>query len=331
LPSEASINDLGCVLLGKHVACDGVCSNRTVGVFTHAHDDHIGRLEKGLLWYSRILATPATKDLAIARKGDWLGLRGHLTKLDFKKRLEIDAESVTLYPTRHMLGSAQVLVENREGRRALYTGDFMFPQTPVIETDLLVLDATYGHPSNVRRYSREEAIKALTKLVDNKLKGGPVWISAHFGKLQEVMNALCEAGVKVPFLITDFENLRAVKVYEKYGVKMGEYIFGPEGHEILSRKESCVVFTKLSYAPPEAKEFVRIRVSGWAEFNGALFQRDEKYYRVALSDHADFSETIEYVKQSKPKFVITDDYRGSGAALAEAIKKDLRIEAIKMP
>ncbi len=49
---------------------------------------------------------------------------------------------------------------------------------------------------------------------------------------------------------------------------------------------------------------------------------------LAMSDHADFNETIDYVKTTGAKKVITDAYRGRNAdTLALELSKRLNIEA----
>jgi Cft2 family RNA processing exonuclease len=76
---------------------------------------------------------------------------------------------------------------------------------------------------------------------------------------------------------------------------------------------------------------VRISVSGW-EFYSAIRQTGEKEYLAALSDHSDFDGLLEYVRQSKPKLVITDNSRVRyGETLAKEIRKHLGIEAIALP
>jgi predicted metal-dependent RNase len=53
---------------------------------------------------------------------------------------------------------------------------------------------------------------------------------------------------------------------------------------------------------------------------------------IALSDHSDFDGLIEYVRRSKPKRVVTDNYRVShGVALAGEIRRRLGIPAVAMP
>jgi len=54
----------------------------------------------------------------------------------------------------------------------------------------------------------------------------------------------------------------------------------------------------------------------------------EGSYRIALSDHADFEGTLEYIKATNANFVLTDNSRGGKAIeLAEAIRSRLGIKA----
>jgi putative mRNA 3-end processing factor len=71
-------------------------------------------------------------------------------------------------------------------------------------------------------------------------------------------------------------------------------------------------------------------VSGW-EFHTPCRQIGEREHLVALSDHSDFDGLIEYVKRSRAKQVITDNYRSNGDALAKEIRKRLGVCAVAMP
>jgi Cft2 family RNA processing exonuclease len=74
----------------------------------------------------------------------------------------------------------------------------------------------------------------------------------------------------------------------------------------------------------------RISVSGW-EFQTPCRQIGDHEHLVALSDHSDFDGLLEYVKRSKAKYVITDNYRSNGQALAVEINKRLGVFAVPMP
>ena len=56
--------------------------------------------------------------------------------------------------------------------------------------------------------------------------------------------------------------------------------------------------------------------------------RSDGVIQVALTDHADFLETITLINQVQPRLVIADGSRGGNAdALAEYVRNKLNIEA----
>ena len=54
-----------------------------------------------------------------------------------------------------------------------------------------------------------------------------------------------------------------------------------------------------------------------------LMTYSDRAYRVALSNHADFKETLEYVKATGARSVVTDNTRNHGLELAMAINARL--------
>ena len=59
-----------------------------------------------------------------------------------------------------------------------------------------------------------------------------------------------------------------------------------------------------------------------------VLEYTDRSYRVALSNHADFNGTLEYVEATGAKFVVTDNTRGGHPLeLALAIRARLGIEA----
>ena len=55
----------------------------------------------------------------------------------------------------------------------------------------------------------------------------------------------------------------------------------------------------------------------------------ERAYSVALSNHADFNETVEYVRATGARTVVTDNTRNRGVELAIALNERLQgVEAV---
>jgi len=330
LEDKASINKHGAVLIGKHLSCDGFDAQRSAGAITHFHGDHIEGLEPSLHVYEKIFVTPATKDLLIAVKGDWLKYKANLVAKPYLKPFDWKDEKINFYPATHVLGSAQIGVES-QGDRILNTGDFRW-STPPIETDVLVIQATYGSPSRVRSYSRDVALRRLVSRAKKELKHGPICVLASRGKLQEAMNLLYKADIGVPVLLHR-KVVRIAQVYKAYRIEVGDFlqIGTGEAEEIIRKKQPHISFYPLRSHVHAEHIYTRIAVSGFA-ITPEYRKVAKKEYIVGLSDHCDFNQLMEYVKQSGAKLVITDACRCADAeVLAKEIKKRLNIKAKAMP
>ena len=334
LEQKVSITKQGAVLLGKYVVCDGFDWDREIAIVTHIHSDHTAHFERCLGYYDIIFCSPETKELLITLEGEWLRLRRNLIALPYENAYPHREERVTLYPAKHILGSAQVLVEDQDGVRIVYTGDFDFPNTKPIRTDILVLDATFGDSTQIAECSRDEIIDRLVSLATKELETSSLCILAHRGKLQEVMSILNEAGLKIPFLC-EHDIFGMCMTYQNCGINMGsvQSLKDNAAQEIIQRGERHIIFhllgRKLQLLPPI--HYTKIRVSRWGTTE-SFYRVADDYCIVALSDHADLNGILEYVRQSRPKLVITDNFRGGSAeALAEAIRNELHIEAKAMP
>ncbi|MGD0644248.1 MAG: MBL fold metallo-hydrolase [Candidatus Bathyarchaeia archaeon] len=330
MSAQARVTKNGAVLLGDSVACDAFDDSRPLRIVTHAHADHLGGLRKSLRCCEKVLMTQATRDLA-ETLNDSLKLRDAPTEtLDYGKAIQYENERITLVKADHILGAAQVLVEEAGGIRIAYTGDFRIDGTPVVECDVLVVEATYGSPS-CRRSFNVDVRELLVSMVEKRLRGGTVYVFGYHGKLQEVMQLLRNAEVSVPFVMPE-RVYQVTKVCEQHGMKLGCFSLSTdkEGHELLDSNLPCVAFYHMNTRQHVGLHNARICVSGW-EFHSPCRQIGDREHLVALSDHSDFDGLIEYVKRSKAKHVITDNYRSNGAVLAKEIRKRLGVSAVAMP
>ncbi len=318
-------------MLGDSVACDAFDTKRPLRVVTHAHADHLSGLRSSLRKCESVLMTEATRDLIDVIEGTNTLSEGNIETLDYGKPFCYGDELVTLAYADHIIGSAQVLVEDRDGGRVAYTGDFRIDRTPVLECDTLVVEATYGNPECNRSFN-VDIRELLVSMVEKRLRNGSVYVFGYHGKLQEVMQILHKADVNVPFIMPErVYNLS--KVCERHGMQLGCLTLSTqeEAKEMLNENLPCVAFYHMNSRGTVGLDSHRICVSGW-EFTSACRQISKKEHVVALSDHSDFNGLIEYVKRSKPKQVITDNYRVShGGILAREIHKRLGIPATAMP
>jgi len=329
---KASISEKGAVLLGRRVACDSFDETRPLRVVTHVHYDHLTGLQRSLQKCEAVVMTPATKDLLEVMRGPLFLMRGNVKALAYGETLTIDEnERLTLYRADHILGAAQVLVEDEDGTRCVYTGDFRLSQTPIIKADVLVIEATYGNPFQVRPFGRVVE-NALVSLVESGLRQGPVYVFGYHGKLQEVMQILHSNHVRAPFVVPE-KVFHVSKICERYGMRLGKYLLSSdnEAKAMTEKGEPHVAFYHMNSRRYVGKEALRISVSGW-EFSSPRRQIADNEHVIALSDHSDFNGLLRYVRESMPKLVITDNYRvGDARVLAREITKRLGIEAKAMP
>ncbi len=332
MSEKALVSQHGAILLGDSVACDAFEEVRPLRVVTHAHADHLAGLRRSLKSCDKVMMTSATRDLIGVVNGSMSLDNGTVKLLDYGEPFEYGDEQITLLKADHILGAAQVLVENSMGNRVAYTGDFRVDGTePLMDCDTLVVEATYGSPWFKRAF-KVNIKELLVSMVEEKLRQGTVYVFGYYGKLQEVMQILRRADVCVPFVMPE-RVFHVSEICEAHGMQVGDFTLSTakEGKELLDKDLPCVAFYHMNTRQKVGLRSSRICVSGW-EFRSPCRQIGEKEHLVALSDHSDFNGLLDYVERSKPKRVVTDNYRvNHGVTLAKEISKRLGIPAIAMP
>jgi putative mRNA 3-end processing factor len=276
--------------------------------------------------------TTATRDLIDVLEGPFGPRIEDIETMDYDKPMAFDGEKVTLLRAEHILGAAQVLVESDEAGRVAWTGDFKIDgTTPVLDCDTLVVESTYGSPM-CRRNFDVDVRKLLVHMIEQRLKHGVVYLFGYHGKLQEVMQILHDAEVSVPFVMPE-KVYNVSKVCEKHGMHVGCTTLSSQkdGKELLEENLPCVAFYHMNSRGSVGLNNERICVSGW-EFHKPCRRIGEREHVIAISDHSDFNGLIEYVRQAKPKRVVTDNHAGGhGETLAKEIVRRLKIPAMAMP
>jgi Cft2 family RNA processing exonuclease len=282
---------------------------------THGHLDHVCPNKD-----TKYVSTPETKDLAKARGKD----TGKFSGLKFGKRLELNGSRVSFHNAGHILGSAQVLVEGT--KTVAVTSDFKMQDSLIqkgaepLKSDILVAECTFGLPS-YQFPERPAVYGQIGSFVKEKAKKGFVVLAGYsLGKAQELTRVVNDyAGFEPIVHESIYKNN---EVYRKHGVKLGPYL--KLDHNL---KESPVLIMPPSLVNHNLKQVLEYSLhkpvftgmaTGWDYRNGfdALFP---------LSDHADFSQLMEYVKQSEPSLVIT--MHGFEKEFANYIQRRLGIAA----
>lgn len=324
------VSNSGAILLGNDICCDGFHRDYKARIQTHIHSDHLEEFEtsKG---YQDIYLTEAARELLCAEFDADLPYRDNIIAKPTRAPWQVNGNRVELFPNEHMLGSVQVCVTLGDGRRIGYSGDFQWPIEEPMEVEALVVDSTYGSPESCRQYSQGEAEARLLELVLAKIRNGPVHVKAFRGTLQRGLQVLC-GSVDVPFVGTD-RFCKEVGVYRQYGFAIGPVlsIGSAEGKQALKAGKYVRVYGKgdqLSADPPPTGTTITLSAY-MSNPSDPVLEYTPRSYRVAMSNHADFGGTLEYVRATGARYVVTDSSRsGHALELALAIRERLGVAAV---
>jgi len=290
---------------GIHIKGTGLWLDAKRGVdfsfVSHAHIDHAVR-------HKEILATKETARLYEHRFGK---ARFNILEYNQPKRFSRKFKShsgikVELFPSGHILGGAQILLE-MGGIRIVYTGDFKLrkcftaKKAEVKRCDILIMESTFGLPRYIFP-DRNEITEEITAFVDRAFSSGevPIFLAYSLGKAQEIMKILGNRGYKISVHGTIF---KLAKIYEELGIKFKNY----RPYKAGDLEGRVLIVPPWVRGSAVIKSIPRKRMAvltGWALDSGIrnLFGTDEAF---PLSDHADFSELMEYARSAEPKKIYT--------------------------
>lgn len=244
---------------------------------SHAHSDHY-RL-RPLRVLSRVpkVMSRATRELIDPR-----GRLDNVIPVEPGSTVEVAGTRLEVFDAGHVLGGLQLMIDAKE--RIIYTGDFNIEQriilrpAPILKADILIIDATYGHPKYVFP-PRSEIYRQVLRLAKEatEKRGGLHLASRPLGTGQELTALLSLAAKLEPFVEKSIGDHN--RLYEKYGEHLGNYIICPS----MPPERSVAVISLSKHRASSAA----VQCTGWAVG-----------YGIPLSSHAGFSDLIRYVTAS---------------------------------
>jgi len=250
-------------------------------IITHAHMDHVA---PGCVSY---LASPNTQKLLRHR----LSNRGNFQELPFGQNLTIGTAKVSLHPAGHILGSAQVRVENHAGV-AVTTGDYKLEPDCSCENwepvpcQTFYTESTFGLPV----YQWPPVKKVLAGFLQwwrqNAEEGMISVIMAYsLGKSQRLLANLASQALPGPiYLHGSIPPLNTI--YREAGIDLAPASEVPD----KPAPQSLVIGPSSIQGSPWLRRFQPCSIasaSGWMLIRGRKrgFQLDRGF---PLSDHADW-------------------------------------------
>ena len=326
--SDVFVTPRGGLALCEAVVCDGFLADVPIRVQTHIHGDHMVEFEtsKG---FQRIIMSEPTRELLICELDADIPFRNNIVAVDTGQPFRFGNTMIELESSGHMLGAVQVSIESAHGAKAAYSGDFSWPLARVLQTDVLVVDSTYGSPDTVRNYSPSVAEARLVELTIEHLQQGPVHIKAHRGCLERALEAVNNE-ITVP-IVASTKVCELAQVYRRFGYHIGDLIDVTTQEAAYAEEQGQYV---RFYGKGDGDLFgitkgATIQVSAYmSDSDDPVIEWSPTAFRVAMSAHADFKGTMEYVAASGASEVIVDNSRGGHPEeLASAIRSQLGVHA----
>lgn len=274
---------------------------------THSHIDHIGRIpllmKRG--FKGKIYSTPPCRDAAhellldsehlLFGVADRAGVEPLYGPEDISGAMDIwegipyyhpvvvgDC-TITLYNAGHILGSSSILVQDKDGKRIIFSGDLGNSPAPLLggkdmmsEADYCLIESAYGNRLHEDRVKRKEL---LEDAIEDTVKNGGVLIIPTFAleRTQELLSELddlVESGriPSVPVYMDSPLAIRLTEIYKKYPdyLKAGTFDFHFKGlHITLTTEQSKAINTV---------PLPKIVIAGSGMSNGGRILHHEKNY-----------------------------------------------------
>lgn len=259
-----------------------------VNWISHGHSDHA----RG--FHGRVFGTAET--LQIYRARNWESPT--CCAVEYERPWDFNGARLTAYPASHIVGAAQLLVEWKN-ERLVYTGDIKLrapicgSQTASVACDRLIVESTFGLPI-YRFLQAEEAKRRIVRFAQDCLQEKliPAFIGYPLGRGQEIVHALCEAGIPAA---VHGSIARFIPVYEAAG-----YAFpGWEPYQSKQTAGKALVMVPgfRNHLEASGKNYRLAYVSGWASLDNAR-ARVSADELIPYSDHGDFEELLQLVELS---------------------------------
>ena len=252
--------------------------------------------------------------------------------LNYGERWEAEGVVLELASSNHILGAAQVRVALEDGSTVGYSGDFSWPLDDVIQVDGLVVDATYGKPSRRRDYGQQRVQEEFCELAERTLRDGPLHLMADTGPVERALQLLMmEDALRDVPVVGSGRTQRTISVHRRYGYHLPDVLVedGVEARRALRTGRYVRLWGLRSRMINDGMSpGTVIRLTKWGTGDEPVQRIADRSYTVGFSNHADFDETIAYVRATGASVVVTDGLRGRDGDrakyLAEAVQAELR-------
>ena len=258
---------------------------------THAHSDHARRGSKNYLAHKH--TAPVLKLR--------LGKRSMVQEVEYGQEINIKGIKVTFYPSGHVIGSAQIKVD--DGNEVwVVAGDYKLESDNItqqfehIKCTHFVTESTFAKPN----FSWKAQTEIFTEMNDwwarNSSKGVTSVMSAYsLGKSQRILkNIDSSIGKIVVHDSIDETN----DIFRKLGFNLPKtYLFSEVSrHDLKNALVITPSFSNLNKFEDKLEGYVMANASGWMQVPWYVSKSLDKGF--VISDHADWNGLIKAVKET---------------------------------
>lgn len=280
-------------------------------VISHAHGDHAKAGNQN------IYCSAFTADLMRLRFKKNAGATFQI--LDYHQNFEIGEVQLELLPAGHILGSAMVKM-TYQNCIYLYTGDFKLQADETCEAavlckaDVLITETTFAHPAT-QHPNPETEIAKLNNISGNIMLG--VYGLGKAQRITQLINKHClQKKIHLHYSIFPVHQL-----YQKHGVNLGSFQHYDRKWLKNNNQQQVYMVPPLTFRSyRNAFGVTKIFASGWQNLQHG---NDETLF---ISDHADWQEILDTVKEVNPSEIWTT--HGEGEHLKAYFRTSLRVKIL---
>lgn len=295
-------------------------------LITHGHADH-ARAGHHTVYASRetiaIMKTRYGEDMANTQR-----------EIELGRGVQFNDVTVTFFPAGHILGSTQILIEYA-GYRVVVSGDYKRRHDPtcppfeVVPCDIFISEATFGLPVFTHPPIENEINKLLHSLRVFPNRCHLVGAYA-LGKCQRVILALRDAGYSSPIYLHGAQ-LKLCDLYQQFDIDLGELIPVSEVTDKTALEGEIVIAPPSALSDRWSRSLPNVRTvmaSGWMQIRARAKQRNAELPLI-ISDHCDWPELLQTIKEVNPKEVWVTHGR-EDALMYQAQKMGFKARALSL-
>lgn len=284
-------------------------------IVTHAHSDHAR-------WgMRRYLCSKESERVMRVRLGD----EAKIDTLEFGEEVSMNGVRVSLHPAGHILGSAQVRVE-QDGFVAVVSGDYKTEPDVTcspyesVRCNLFVTESTFGLPI-YQWCSQEQVVAQINDWWRSNQEAGKCSILMGYA-LGKAQRALARLDPEIGPIFVHGAVHRLTEAYRQTGIQLPETKVVSEVDRKFDWSKAIVLAPPSAAGTPWLRRFGDIStafMSGWMAIRGARRRRAVDRGFV-LSDHVDWPSLLQSIFACKAEQVwVTHGYTGVVAKYLEEL------------